>query len=74
MAGKWSFAESTSYYVQGPPAIRPFVLENVQDTPLQLLCVAVKRNVWVPTAELTVTPEVGLNPGAAVEFMGVAAL
>jgi hypothetical protein len=39
-------------------------LLNVQTFVLQLLWVAVNRNVLVPTADRTATPVVGLKPGA----------
>jgi hypothetical protein len=44
--------------------MRPLPLLKVQETPLQLLWVAVNKNVLVPAAEVTVTPAVGLKPGA----------
>lgn len=50
--------------MQGPPVIRPLVLLKVHTVVPQLACVAVKRNVLVPTAENTATPVVGLKPGA----------
>lgn len=56
--------ESVSAYGQGPPAMRPLPLLKVQETPLQLLWVAVNKKVLVPAAEVTVTPVVGLKPGA----------
>jgi hypothetical protein len=42
-------------------------LLKVQVVVLQLACVAVKRNVLVPIAEVTLTPVVGLKPGAVEE-------
>ncbi len=48
------------------PAIVPLLLLNVQDTPEQLVCVAVNKKVLLPTADVTATPVVGLNPGAVV--------
>jgi hypothetical protein len=44
--------------------MRPLPLLKVQETPLQLLWVAVNKNVLVPAAEVTLTPAVGLKPGA----------
>ena len=48
------------------PAIVPLPLLKVQDTPEQLVCVAVNTNVLLPTADVTATPVVGLKPGAVV--------
>ena len=45
------------------PEIVPFVLLNVHDTPEQLVCVAVSKKVLLPTADVTATPLVALNPG-----------
>src|ERR1044071_7467367 len=52
-------------YGQPPdaPAICPVTLLKVQLTPTQFVCVAVMRKVLVPTAAVTVTPVVALNPG-----------
>ena len=50
------------------PDIVPLPLLNVQDTLVQLVCVAVNKNVLLPTADVTLTPVVGLKPGA-VEFV-----
>ena len=44
--------------------MRPLVLLKVQTVVPQLLCVAVIKNVLVPTAAKTATPVVGLKPGA----------
>ena len=60
-----SLFKSTAAYGQPPdvPAIWPETLLKVQVALPQFVCVAVIRKVLVPTAPVTVTPVVGLNPG-----------
>ena len=52
-------------YGQEGPAIVPLPLLNVQLTLEQFVWLAVNWNVFVPTAAVTVTPFVGLNPAGA---------
>jgi len=49
---------------QALPVIVPLPLLKVQTLVPQFACVAVNKNVFVPTAERRATPVVGLKPGA----------
>ena len=60
--------QSSSYYLfeaygHALPVIVPLPLLKVHTLVPQFACVAVNKNVLVPTAENTFTPVVGLKPG-----------
>ena len=61
---KFELGKSIVGYGHGPPEISPSALLNVHTVVPQFECVAVSRNVLVPTAANTATPVVGLKPGA----------